>query len=123
MKIRIFTFALILFFIIPKHLICVDSNPEYLELLNSLNSNTTGFIENKGQWVDDVLFAASSVGYNLIVKHHSITLVQNGKGNSIPVTISFVNSESNNEIIKMNEITAKFNFFYGSDSSKWVAKS
>lgn len=80
------------------------------------------FIENKGQWPDEVKFSARLDGINVWIKSNSITYdffkYSRKSINGHVVEMDFVDSKSMG-IYKNGLISKNYNYFIGSDKSKW----
>ena len=98
------------------------------------NSNSIRIIENKGQWEPEVLFKATIKNGNIFITKQGIAyslfdedaLHQRDHDrknvdiiNRHAMKVDFVNSNSNPTIIKEQQSSEYYNFFIGSDESKW----
>lgn len=97
-----------------------------------------GFLENKGQWHDDILFKANFKGGNLWIQqqkflfhfqdfsayqsnHSNFSSSKIKAGNKQHVVhLNFVGSSKSYKISKDHKSTAYLNFFKGKDQSKWT---
>lgn len=84
------------------------------------------FIENKGQWDDDVLFVTQTdfgkVGLGsqkLMFNIHEVSNVHSGENQLHVVEFEFMDSELQS-LAGMNELVLKNNYFFGNDPSKWI---
>ncbi len=105
----------------------------------ALQSQSAAFVENKGQWDAQALFLSRTNGLNLwlteqgmvfdfhrsvftskpsLVRHTSRTGYTNGQ----VVKMSFVNAQAST-VEGKTELSGKYNFFIGSDETKWVANA
>lgn len=97
------------------------------------------FIENKGQWNDDVFFKAHFEGGNLWVEQGRLLYhlmdysklhayhadpksgVDVNEFRQLALNVNFVNANKVSKIEKSHETKAYQNYFIGNDKSKWVS--
>ncbi len=101
--------------------------------------NASSFMENKGQWDEDILFKSSFKGGNLWVQQNKLLFhlqdfrrLRNSHG-KISITdtnirdldhllyVSFKNSLNVKTIQKLNTSKEYYNFFIGNDKNKWAS--
>jgi len=91
---------------------------------NSLFSTEVKFIENKGQWNDEVNFISERNGLITSVTNSGIYFdFFQKKENRIKgdvLKLNLINSKSLN-FIPQEELEEKYNYFIGNDHSKWVS--
>lgn len=98
------------------------------------------FIENKGQWNDQVLFQSKFDGGNLWVEqkkmvfhlqdfsgtheaHANFTKIDGPKENRQTIVhLNFIGSNEVNSIEKFGETPNYYNYFLGNDKSKWASE-
>lgn len=88
------------------------------------------FIENKGQWNDNVLFAARIKGMNAWIKKDGVVFdfykIQRKDENTTKVghvvALHFVNANQAAYAVPSNQSKAYHNYFIGNDPSKWQPK-
>lgn len=98
------------------------------------------FIENKGQWHDEVLFKSKFDGGNLWVQqkkmvfhlqdfsatheaHMSFGKKQHAMENrQMVVHLNFLGANEVTEIVKMNATSNYYNYFLGNDERKWASE-
>ncbi len=101
--------------------------------------NTLSFIENKGQWDEDILFKSSFKGGNLWIQRNKFLFhlqdfqqLKNSHANfsntdttlqnkQHVVHLNFKNSNSITRLVKQNPSNNDFHFFMGKDSKKWIS--
>ena len=99
------------------------------------NSSSIRIIENKGQWEPQVLFKAAIPSGNIFITKQGISYALFDENalhkrdhdrikvdtiNRHNLKVEFVNSNSNATIIKEQKSTEYYNYFIGSDESKWA---
>ena len=102
-----------------------------LELLDysRLTDSKAYFIENKGQWDKDIKYVSKMNGLTLVINnnamffnYYKISPVENSNLQNVAghvISTNFNNTE-NYSITGLKVIPTKFNYFKGSDQSKWV---
>lgn len=119
-------------------LLCLNSWTQ--EVHNHQHSIQNAFVENKGQWEEPVLFKANMDGGNLwiqqgkLVYHlmdfsaytaahggHAKQIEENAVNfNQTVVHLNFLNANKVTNNTKLKETSTYYNFFKGSNKSKWV---
>jgi hypothetical protein len=94
------------------------------------NNTPYAFTENMGQWDDDIKFAATGNDVTFMITDSGIKYdfynaeiqgdIISVKGNV--VSMNFKNGTIN-EIIPMQQLDGKWNYFYGNDPDKWISNS
>lgn len=96
------------------------------------------FIENKGQWNDQVLFKSSFQGGNMWIQQHKFvfhfqdysatknahigkSFVANNENKQQVVHFNFLNSNLVTSINKEGKTAAYYNYFIGNNPSKWAS--
>lgn len=96
-----------------------------------------GFIENKGQWQNEIKFVANIPGGNMIIKSNSIEYffydtkafakthnsdLKNSKTTTVDyqvVRLKFKNANPTPILLKTSPKSEKYNYFLGNDPSRW----
>jgi gliding motility-associated-like protein len=112
----------------------------YSQEIEHKHSIHHAFIENKGQWKDEILFKSQFQGGNLWVQQHKILFhladysnIQKAhanpdfKGNAFEykqdvVHLNFLGSNKIESIEKSTASDFYYNYFLGNDKSKWVGE-
>jgi len=96
------------------------------------------FIENKGQWDDEILFKSRFNGGNLWIQQNKFLFhfqdfseindahigkhkIENPQFKQAVVHLNFKGSNKIERITKYNPTESYYNYFIGNDSSKWVS--
>ncbi|HHL51959.1 MAG TPA: hypothetical protein ENJ39_01160, partial [Flammeovirgaceae bacterium] len=100
------------------------------------------FVENKGQWPEQVKYAAELPGGMLFVEEHTLTysftdphqqrLLQQGRHNHRPVQlpeqirkyalkVNFVDADPQVKATAQTPVPTVYNFFLGKDTTRWAA--
>jgi gliding motility-associated-like protein len=104
----------------------------------AIKHNAFSFLENKGQWDEDILFKSSFKGGNLWIQRNKFLFhlqdFQNLRKNHINlgnpdinavdrqhvVHLNFKNSNPISSVTKNNPSKSYYNFFLGNNSTKWI---
>ena len=96
------------------------------------------FIENKGQWDNQILFKSKFDGGNLWIQQNKFLFhfqdyseindahigkrkIENPQFKQAVVHLNFLNSNKVERITKVNPTESYYNFFIGNDSAKWAS--
>ncbi len=109
-------------------LFCNSLNLRATQSLSKQSSFT--FAENHGQWDNDILFAAEGNNVNLMVTEYGLKYdfyeseingdIISIKGNV--VSMNFRNGAAS-EIIPLEPVQGRWNYFYGNNPDKWIKNS
>lgn len=98
------------------------------------------FIENKGQWKNEILFKTKFSGGNLWIQQHKFVFhlqdfsalkeihgnPKDGKTEAVVkqsvVHLNFMNANTVNKIVKSGKTKSYYNFFLGNDQTKWTSE-
>lgn len=90
----------------------------------SAHNNQLSFVENKGQWQDDIHFVAKQNGLNIIIKNDGIYFdvnqIKDGKVIGNVVKMNFLNNKNNFPRIKDAKSISDYNYFFGNNPDKWI---
>ena len=111
----------------------------YAQEVNHTHSIHHAFIENKGQWHDDIFFKSKFEGGNLWVQQKKMLFhlqdfsaleeihVAGEKVDSEPIVpqtvlhLNFLNANEVTEILKSEPTESYYNYFIGNDKEKWAS--
>lgn len=93
--------------------------------INFENSNqTAAFIENKGQWDSDILYASNWKNQNIVIKERSIVfdffVDEDETRQGQVISINF-NTDNEIDQLALKPLKHKTNYFKGNDPSKWAS--
>lgn len=119
-KILLFFFAILL-------ILSYNTTIYAQEFNNSFAHNKLLFIENKGQWKDEIKFLAQKNNLNLIVTNQGLIYdffelqAENISRRNV-ISMELVGSNSQKQVSGYKPIDVYYNFFRGNDESKWAVK-
>jgi|GEM_PF-2973300 len=90
--------------------------------ITTYSSVATKFVENKGQWNDDIKFVYHDGSFNMIIKADGVYYdLFDIKENSIEGNVIRQSFDNSNIIYSsLEENTERINIYRGSDSEKWI---
>ena len=114
---KIFSYIIFLFFIIFLNTLSADVNHNDKE-------NNFYFIENKGQWNDEVKYLFKSANYYVWITDFGIVFDYFEDDNYYyagnVIKMKFIDKEQNINFIPVNKSNTYYNYFIGNDETKWA---
>src|SRR5579863_1297939 len=102
------------------HVTRVSKKVDSAALLNAYGKLPLAFEVNQGQADRSVRFLSHSSGYSLFLTSQGLELNVGGKSGKGTLQIQLVGAEAHPQVVGMDELPGKTNYFLGNDARQWL---